>query len=678
MCSSTTPKTKAASPAVNDPAKMKKQAGTSGGGSGGGSSTPPPLKFTGVQEHVPDLTFIIEPRVPGDDYLAGATTYHTNCGLAPREIHSIDHMVTFLAANSSALKRIRCVGHANGQDLIIPMFGQTSVQGDRHTFKEHLTAFAESDERGLLTLIGLGPGQHFYGWSITSVLSMIRTSNSTLLDPFDIGTSGLPPANLEAFIEYCCDHAFINLNRFKKNNGNLTAAEKTGMLKAMKSIVRIRSKGIEGKKFGTHTVTAGELQLLRDYLFQRNAADLNLGPNDVYGYSMGANDLNPFLLAGRAADSVDAGFRANLDKVKLRFSKDSYIDIRGCRLGQDPDYLKAMQEFLGQPTAKPSVTAPTWYQSFSATNSYSHPTNNAQINTLLHTGLPAAGIRAGFATWSTMTHVDPEHKQAWTDILTGSAVKFVLMEWKKTLPVLPVATPGLTAFVPMNFIDSINKTRDFFNVPAASMPAAAALTAIDTFISSKLTGYATNLLFPVDGATVQTKLNSLLTALNTINTELGNVVTPVPPAPANFTAIEQYQKKLVTFIDDNKINAIKPFMTAVKQRIDDTNDPGFYYYMLHSGMPVFVLANRELVNNHQVNIQNNRLVVLDAFANEAYRKWPQLLWAEPLPAGNNFPTLQPGDFNSRRFPMMVEQPTGGNIAVAACPHPDYMDKITSV
>src|SRR6187200_99268 len=105
MCCSTTPKTKAASPAVNDPAKIVKQAagrGGGGGGAGGGAGGgPATIVFGGVQEHVPELTFIIEPRVTPDDYLASATDYHTNCGMAPQQIHSIDHLVTLLASSTT-------------------------------------------------------------------------------------------------------------------------------------------------------------------------------------------------------------------------------------------------------------------------------------------------------------------------------------------------------------------------------------------------------------------------------------------------------------------------------------------------------------------------------------------------------------------------------------------------
>src|SRR5688572_12435830 len=159
MCS-TTPKTKAANPAVTEPAKIAKQTGGGGGGggggsSGGGSAGGPGIiaKFGTEQEHIPDLTFIVEPRSgTTDNYLAGATAYHSNCGLSPQQITSIDHLVTLLSGSTAVLKRIRIVGHATGEDLIIPLFGQSPDRDERHALRKNLSDFAISDEAGLLGL----------------------------------------------------------------------------------------------------------------------------------------------------------------------------------------------------------------------------------------------------------------------------------------------------------------------------------------------------------------------------------------------------------------------------------------------------------------------------------------------------------------------------------------------
>jgi hypothetical protein len=678
MCS-TTPKTKAASPAVTAPAKIQKPAPGGGGGDSGGAGGPPPVTFQGAPEHVPELTFIVQPRVTPDDYLAGATTYHTNCGLQPREIHSIDHMLDMLAADASPLQRIRVVSHANGEDLLVPLFGQTTVRDDRHTFKEHLNAFADSDELGLLTLIDLSLSSDYHVWNLMQLVSMIRSGNAALLAPFGMDQNGVPSGDLSRYIRYCCDFSFVNINLFHRNGSALPAADKAAMLKAIRTLIGIRGKAIEGQTFGTHVVTQADLQQLSDNLTQRNAADLGLSAADAYNFVAPAGSLNTQLLAGDAADAVQAGFRTKLNKVRARFSSTSMIDIRGCRLGADTAYMRAVQAFMGRQNNAPQVSGPEWYQAFAATNSYHHPATNAQVHTLLQTGSAAADIRGGFATWLTMTGMDPAHTQSWTDALTASAAKFCLPAWKNALPALPLATPGIDAFKAMNFTDTINTAGDFFNVPAASKPSAAQLTAIDGFISTKLAGWGPALFAAVDDATTPAKLSDLYLALKQINLDLGQSVVPATaPSPLKAGDISGWQTALAAFIDTDSLGPIKALMTAIKQRIDDATDPGMNYYALRSGMPVFVFADHETVVAHRVNIINNRLVVLDAFADEAFRQWPPLLWAEPLPAANTIGTLHAADFDARRFQLMVALPDGGDGPAAACPNPSYMNKITSV
>jgi len=663
---------------VQSPAKIVKPAPGSAGGAGG-AGAPQPIKFGGAQEHVPQLTFIVQPRVAGDDYLAGATTYHTNCGLQPREIHSFDHLLDLLAADTTSLQRIRIVSHASGVDLLVPMFGQTLVQNDRHTLKEQLIAFADSDELGLLGLVDLAIGNNYYALVLTEVMTMIRTVNAAVLAPFGLDQTGVPSGDLKRLIEYGCDYSFVNRNLFRKNSAALTANEKTGLLKGLNSLMKGRGKRLIGKTFGTHTVVSGDVDALITLLKARTLNDLGLTTADAISNPMATDEVNRYLLAGNAADAVDAGFRDKLTKVRARFGKNSFIDIRGCRIGGDKDYMRAVQTFMGQPDNVPQVTGPQWYQSFSATNMIDRPTSVAQINALLHTNAAAATIRAGFATWLTMTGMDPAHKKIWSDILAGSATKFALPDWKNTLPDLPVATPAITPFKAMNFSDTVTATANFFNVPAGSRPNASQLSMAASFVTTNLTGWGPTLFFVADGSTPAPKLTDLYNALKAINTTLGQSIVPAtPPSPIKPTDISGWQTQLMAFIDANPLAPIKAFLTAVHARIDDPNDPGMYYYALQTGMPVFIFAATEEVVGHRVNIQNHRLIVWNAVADAAYRLWPPLLWAEPLPAGNTIGTLHAADFDARRFAMMVQDPDGGQVPVAACPNQIYADKLSSV
>src|SRR5678815_4407998 len=135
--SSTTPKTKAASPGVNTPSKIQKQ--PVGGG------TPAPNAFGGFQEPVPDAIFMSTAGTP--DFLASAKKFYTYFGLQPKDIKSIEDLVLLLAdpSNTIIYKRLLIVSHAHPRGMIIPFF----TKGVVGTNKEVFRGFAIDDLEGL-------------------------------------------------------------------------------------------------------------------------------------------------------------------------------------------------------------------------------------------------------------------------------------------------------------------------------------------------------------------------------------------------------------------------------------------------------------------------------------------------------------------------------------------------
>ncbi|MBK8314114.1 MAG: hypothetical protein IPL01_08855 [Acidobacteria bacterium] len=650
--------------------QIQPNTGVGGSAPGGG---PQPVRFDGVPEHVPELTFIVERRVANDNFINGATTYHTNCGLNPQTISSIENLVTQLSASNGHLRRIRIVTHAHPTNLAVAMFEGSTVY---HAEKEYIRGFAQDDISGIRAILGMTGNRHFLSWNIFTITSYIRGNSPNILTPFGLNTSGTPSDSLREYIFCCADYFFAGTNSVTKNNQALTASERTNLRSALNVIIGQTGSSIIGTRFGTHQVVQADLDALRSFVVAMTLANFGFGSGNWNFTFEPASNI--FTLAARAVAAIQNNFRTKLNQVRQRFNEESVIDVRGCRAGQDSDYLEALREFFGAGTHKPRVSAPRWYQFFGS-SSYSHPQNNNEIHTLLFNGANAQTNRDGFADWATRMKVDLLHKTFWIDLLNGNVIRFCLLNWRTSIPKLPVATPGLTAFESLNFRDSVNKIRDFFNVAAGSTPAGAVLTTLHDFVTNSLNGWGPNLLEQVNTSTTGTRLQQLFDALKLINTALSQSIVPATaPSPLQATNISSYQTALIEFIRTNRLSQIQPFMTAVKQRIEDANDPGISYYMLHAGLPVFVFANREQVAAHVVTVTRNRLVVHDTYATEAYRQWPQLLWAEPLPAGNTIGTLQPGDADSRRFAMMVEAADGGNTQVATCPHPDYNDKIQTV
>lgn len=654
--------------------KIKPNVASSTPGGAEGSGTPAPLLFDGRPEQVPELTFVVERRQANDDFINGANTYHTNCGLQPQTIRSIEHLVDLLAAANTPLRRIRIVTHAHPTNMAVALFEGSTVF---HAEKAYLRGFAQDDIAGIYALLGLARGQHFLTWNLGTILAHIRSGTPNVLTPFGLGSSGSPPMALRDYMLFCSDYFFANANGVKKNGLNLPAAEKTHLLNALSVVIAQTGAPLMGTSMAGHLVGQADLDALRALITGMTLADFGFGSGS-FNFTIPAAGTNPFPLVGRAVAAIQNDFRTKLNQVRQRFNATSVIDIRGCRAGQDTDYLQAVREFFGAGTALPQVTAPRWFQYFGPSG-FADPANNTQIRNRLQTGAAAAETRAGFEDWAKRVQVDPGHKIFWLNLLNRSVVRFSLLEWRTTLPPLPLPTPGLTAFAALGFGDAIAKIRDFFNVPAASTPTGASLNTIASFVSGSLMGYAPNLLAPLNGATPATRLQELYQGLRAINQDLGQALVPATaPTPLQASHITSYQTALVGYIENTQLAPIRTFMTAARQRLEDPSDPGLYYYMLHAGLPVFVFSHRESVNAHVVTVTHNTLMVLQAYADVAYRQWPPLLWASPLPPGNPLGSLQGSGANARRFAMMVEDADGGSTQVAACPHPDYLDKIATV
>jgi hypothetical protein len=104
---------------------------------------------------------------------------------------------------------------------------------------------------------------------------------------------------------------------------------------------------------------------------------------------------------------------------------------------------------------------------------------------------------------------------------------------------------------------------------------------------------------------------------------------------------------------------LKPFMTAAADSLK--NGDGLYFYMIFTGLPVFVHATP--------GIKTNGLVVLDAFQDEAMQSWYRCLWKDPLPATGAHKNADVKLDNFRQIIALV----GANRTdvVSICPIPRY-------
>lgn len=480
MCSSTTPKTKAASPAVKGPSTIVKT--VAGGSGGGGGSAPAPNKFGGYQEPVPDAVFLSTAGT--QQFLKEAKEFYTYFGLQPSDIKSIEALVLVFAdpANTKIYNRLLIVSHAHPRGMIIPFFTGGVVGTNKELFRE----FAKSDFDGLMVLNPFLPDPVFdWGSVVVTIMSNIRsnTARATTMDPFGLKTNGRPEKELWSFFRHCFNLVFVRTpNHVKAKNGSfISAPQRNTLVKYLGEIITQYQKKIEGVTVDGHVLTKTNLDALRTMLTGLTLDDLNA--DSVYKLSDYTPDnVNYYPTLENAVRAVQDKFHEKVVKMRLRFTPTSGIDIRGCRAGEDADYLVAMREFFDRPeNPRLSISAPRWFQSYRSV-AFKLPHNRAHVAGFLASTIFNLGHdeqMKGARAWAELIKVNPLHTDFWSTVFNGTPAAFSSLAWRSNIPALFIPTPGLAELTSLDLAGVIGKLKDFFNVPAASIPSAAQITAAD-------------------------------------------------------------------------------------------------------------------------------------------------------------------------------------------------------
>jgi hypothetical protein len=212
--------------------------------------------------------------------------------------------------------------------------------------------------------------------------------------------------------------------------------------------------------------------------------DLNVGTHTYPLSSFGPDNMNYYPTLDNAARSVHDGFHDKVVQMRKRFIPTSAIDIRGCRAGDDPDYLVAMREFFHKPDEpKLKASAPRWFQSYPPLG-WERPENRQQISTFLSGKIFVNTVAhdeqmTAAKAWASLIKVDPLHTGFWSNLFGGTAANFTALAWRSTIPALFIPTPGLTALSGLDLAGVVTSIADMFNVPAGSVPNASQIAGKD-------------------------------------------------------------------------------------------------------------------------------------------------------------------------------------------------------
>jgi hypothetical protein len=292
----------------------------------------------GEPDATPDLTFVSTSGKPL--FLAQAVQYHQTWGLKPQRFDSLQGLLGMLAQGSGTIGRLRIVSHADFDNLYTPLFDG----GPAGITREDLLAWGESDVAGLRETL--------HGQLMKPKFAADVVAAAGAADPGPFQTLWVDPANpptdgpVAQLIEASADLLGVRIA--------------TGLPDAQRAVLE--------------AALSAELDGLRDAV-QRDAG-IGTAPDAaqhlqdaITGQKQFTAQFRaqpaPFVQAvGAATAGAAAGFRASLDVVRARLTSSSWIDIRGCRIGQKQDYLAAVAQFFGTGQTQPHVSGPDWFQSY--------------------------------------------------------------------------------------------------------------------------------------------------------------------------------------------------------------------------------------------------------------------------------------------------------------------------
>jgi hypothetical protein len=653
MCKTTTGTQTAASPDAVRTARR-----TPGGG--GGPPPEPVNAFHGKSERVPEVAFVRERA--GDGFLTSAKTYYELFGIDVAPVDSIEQIVLQVANNTTVFQRFLIVSHAHPRGMIIPFF----TNGVKGTNKEIFREFAKSDLDGLKLLSPFEAAiRHLFNWNsiLSQLMTLLRTANAAALQPFGLQSSGNPTGDLLEFMKFAFDIVYLrNPGRVLRNTsetGGLTAGQRTILENFVGEILNQMRPGL----VSSLSVTAGQVDALRSAITSLTYSQLSVG--DFHPHlGLDDNKINDFPTLQAVVTAIHNEFRTKLNAARTKITASTVIDIRGCRAGDDPDYIEAICEFFGTGAQKPMVTAPRHFQSYPKI-AFQPPATRAHITSWLsgsNWGHTSAQMKQKFTDWAELIRVRPLHYDFWLTLFRGLATKFGALAWRGEIPALFIPTPGLAQLTGLDLAGVIGKLKDYFNVPAAQVPSGSVLTGLAP-VTNNLATWLPRLLPPAADSMSSADRATLFTNLNQIDTALGQTLVPdiSPNAPSPPTAVQLrgYQNALLNHLETSRLAPIKNFMTAAADSLE-TGD-GLHYYMLFAGLPVFVHGTPEL--------NKNGLVLLDAHKGPALQSWYKCLWKDPLPSSGPYTTASIGNINHRQVAALVGEDRTSYVGI--CPIPKY-------
>jgi hypothetical protein len=620
--------------------KVAPIAGAAGGG--GGTVVPGPV---GTPEIAPDVTFIAfqsPSNPPGKKFLAQAKEYHRTFGLNPQDGKSFEDILRILAQPPlTPIARLRVVSHfalddKSGSAIFIPIFDNLTLANGKTYFHAESWHFeyGKNDAAGLLAyfqnelLLLEKPDSlsAFYQEAVSTspgakpialhaaLFRVLKSRSDPSLAPFKFGASGPSGAALTLFQWagglFALDHGRLSIaGKSPDVNGIPLPAP---LLTAYKTFARAQ---IDKLKTSTGVMSAANVDGVVAAVTALGMGDLPVPGGRT---SLGGCEL---IIAGTFL--LDhTSLRTDLATVRTRL-QDAVIDVRGCSVGLAKDYMGALRTFFGVASHEPSVSGPTWLQSFTVRGLTPVPdetTIDASFKpSYASSNTTGADVQRAYQDWSGMVGLGAQ-LSFWTQLFDGNKIAFLARTWTARVPPLGMDAAAVTGLSALSYPDLLTRLRSVFFIDPSVGPTAGEAGAFNTSSMGNVVALNTEIdaVDQLPANATQPALQARLTALQAVATSMGQTL---PAAPNPLTI--DFLKACITQLSGPLVTASKidPLLTALHVK---ANDPNFgIRYMMGAGLPLIVQSAK---NEAEISV-----FVLQARLTDALKSLAKIHWKQPPP-----------------------------------------------
>jgi hypothetical protein len=605
--------------------------GTTGADQEAGAAGP----IFGDPDFFPQLTFIAQRNddMGAAQFTGQAFAFHRASGCKPQSATSIEAIINALGNGTGLINRLRIVSHVfvdpaaavPEANMMIPFLEGGGPVGILPALKEHFAGYAVSDLAGLREIMrfrapgpsGIELTPYFHSGPIGPILSQVTGPAAALIAAVPTDPFGEPNDPLFGDFFKCA------ASKRPLLASHLGAADKVTVQDAYDRLLADVLPRLPGPS------TAADRATMRDAV----AAVLPTAFRDP---------KHPAEYAANVRQAIRAlggpTFASRLALARQRFSQFSKVDVRGCQVGRDPDFLAAIQALFGtSPTVRPSVSGPDWYQHYNPIGRVTGLTAN-QIDTVAAgvAGYPAPEIMNQFSGWADGFGINNAHLNAWTTVLGGEPLTFAALQWAGTIPSTAVPVPRLREILGATTDTIFARLGAAVGVPAGSLPTNAQLVRLRDR-AAQTGGWAATLAAPVPAANLAGHFAALRTVYEQVDLRFigGTPPNPVIPsaAPAGLTAAQlgTLRDDLRTFIAADAQSVYRPvkvFMDAARARLNDARGRLRLYLGLGLPLLLFDFAAANAGRNTLVMVQDTGT---NPRQDDAIRLWIRAQWQGLVP-----------------------------------------------